>query len=263
MKQAPLIQEDWELDLTQGLPVSRLTVQVKWPRLVTKLSGLVRASCAGPARIIDVGGGQGGFFDEVQDQCASYLVVEPSKTLLERFTARQKKYAYRGFGEELPCPADCADVVLIKAALDHCFDPQKVLSEAFRVLSEHGTVLVLLTNDGAWYKRIFSRQNALRKERCSDHNFFFTVDQVAELLKRAGFQQVQSYDYDYLRIPVPLENLMLQLFPARLIASAMDCLDALGTRIWPQGGGSFICRAAKGGGSRCGTNQEPRMAQWK
>ena len=246
MKESPLAQDDWELDLAHGLPVSRLTVTVRWRRLVAKLSDLVGASGSGPLRIIDLGGGTGEFFAEVKDRCASYLVVEPSKSLLAQFTPQQKKHACRGFGERLPCPSQSADVVVIKAALDHCFDPQAVVAESFRVLAEPGEIFILLTNEGAWYKRMFPGQNAARKKGCSDHNFFFTVRQVADLLENAGFQGVRAHDFDYLRLPVGMENLLLNVVPAQFIVPALEWLDRLGARLVPHGGGSFICTASKG-----------------
>lgn len=246
MKESPLAQDDWELDLAHGLPVSRLTVTVRWRRLVAKLSYLVRASGPGPLRIIDIGGGTGEFFAEVKDCCASYLVVEPSKSLLAQFTPQQKKHACRGFGERLPCPSQSADVVVIKAALDHCFDPQVVLAESYRVLAESGEIFILLTNDAAWYKRMLSGENAARKKGCRDHNFFFNVAQVADLLENAGFQCVRAHDFDYLRLPVGLENLLLEVVPAQFFVPALEWLDRLGARVMPQGGGSFICTASKG-----------------
>ena len=245
LKQAASVQDDWQLDLAGGFPVSRLTVELRWRRLTEEFSRLVRAASGPRAGILDLGGGSGEFFDALEGACGSYLLVEPSLSLLARFEPGPAKFACRGYGENLPCRSGRFDTVVIKAALDHCFDPQKVLTESFRVLREKGEIFILLTNDGAWYKRICRGQNAKRKLGCADHNFFFTVRQVTDLLEAAGFGEVRAYDFDYLRIPVAVENLVLDLIPAKLILAAMECLDRLGAGILPHGGGSFICRASK------------------
>ena len=48
-----------------------------------------------------------------------------------------------GFGERLPYGDFLFDAVLIVSTLDHCLDPRKVLSEAYRVLKPHAEILVV------------------------------------------------------------------------------------------------------------------------
>lgn len=245
MTQAPEIQDDWELDLEHGFPVSELTVQVRWPRLEAKMAALIAARIGQRGAILDIGAGSGHFFEQLRGRCRLYVGVEPSRSALASFQPEPGKLICRGYGEELPFQSELFDGVVVKATLDHCFDPPAVLRESYRVLKPGGEIFVLLTNDAAWYKRVLKGHNAARKKGCTDHNFFFSAANVASMLSEAGYARVRVFGFDYLRAPIALENAGVALAGAGTMARWMDLVDWAGSRCLPGGGGSFICTALR------------------
>ena len=106
--------------------------------------------------LVDVGCAHADFEGFVRPHLRSYTGIEPSKALLPKDRSHGKAFRLkRGTAEKLPLPAASADALLLKEVLDHCYDPSKVLAEAARVLRPGGWVLITLTNDHAWYKRLF------------------------------------------------------------------------------------------------------------
>jgi SAM-dependent methyltransferase len=245
LTQSPAVQNEWELDLSQGFRVSRLTVQVRWPRLSRKMADLIETRVGRAGAILDIGAGPGNFYEQLRGRCRQYVGLEPSLPALARFQPEPGKLICRGYGERLPLRGELFDAVVVKAALDHCFDPKGVVSEAYRVLKPGGEIFLLLTNDGAWYKRILRRHNEARKKSCGDHNFFFSAEQVASLLADAGYSRVRAFGFDYLRGPIALENIALALAGPALTAKAMDLADWAAGSFFPCSGGSFICTASK------------------
>jgi ubiquinone/menaquinone biosynthesis C-methylase UbiE len=256
---SPVIQDDWVLDLDQGLAVSRLTTSVRWPRLSAELARLVSTRCGAKAAILDIGAGAGEFFELVQGHCGRYVGVEPSRSAVARARSGPGKHICRGFGEELPFKAGIFDAVIIKAALDHCFDPAAVLAESWRVLKSGGELFVLLTNDGAWYKRLLKPVNRARKKVCFDHNFFFSSGEVPLMLAAAGFAATEAFHFDYLRLPVMVEN-VISLAPSGVVARGLDAADRFGASVFPGLGGSFICIGRKGPGLAEAHPVSPREA---
>jgi SAM-dependent methyltransferase len=144
----------------------------------------------------------------------------------------------RGRAEKLPCPPESADLVLLKEVLDHCYDPAAVLKEAHRVLRPGGLVLLTLTNDRAWYKRLAPGLAARIKAGQQDHLNFFHPDWVRDLLIQAGFVDLGSEDSHYLRLPYALEARLGRL-PVPVTDALLNVSDAAGGLALPGMGGSF------------------------
>jgi SAM-dependent methyltransferase len=175
----------------------------------------------------------------VRPHLRSYTGIEPSKALLPKDRSQGKAFRLkRGQAERLPLSKESADALLLKEVLDHCYDPKKVLAEAARVLRPGGWVLITLTNDHAWYKRLFPRWAARIRAGQDDHLNFFSPDWVERLLRQAGFEALGGEDSHYLRLPYKVEEPLGRLpgFVGRGIISASD---AVGGLIAPGMGGSF------------------------
>ena len=142
---------------------------------------------------MDIGAGDGSFYFPIKEACGFFAAVEPSQKQSRDFSPARRRYMCNGYGESLPYKGGLFDAVVIKAALDHCADPARVLIESHRVLKEGGKVFILLSNEGAWYKRLFTRYNKRRK-RGQSHNFYFDPSQVKGLLEGHGFRGVATYD---------------------------------------------------------------------
>ena len=195
--------------------------------------------------LVDVGCAHADFQDYVKPHLNSYTGVEPSKALLPKNIARGKHFRLlRGTAEKLPLKDASADFVLIKEVLDHCFDPLAVLKEARRVLRPGGELLITLTNDRAWYKRLMPASAARIKAGQHDHLYFFHPDMVLDLARQAGFKRLGEESSHYLRLPSRLEQALGGL-PEALGSALITATDAVGSLVAPGYGGSFWVTAIK------------------
>jgi SAM-dependent methyltransferase len=93
--------------------------------------------------ILDLGAGFGGMSEELVLQGAHVVALEPgasSAALARRRVARHdgKFHLFEAFGESMPLAAETADLVISLQVLEHVADPQKVLTEVWRVLRPGG-----------------------------------------------------------------------------------------------------------------------------
>lgn len=204
--------------------------------------------------VADIGGGdlikdKGRHFRILQDYARLYINVEPSMVMLSHILqgkALQEAGFHcllvRAFGEEVPLKTEVADLVFILFTLDHCFDPQKVISESYRILKPGGRILINLTNDRSYYKRLllpYARK--LRKKSEIHHNWFFSPKDVRSLLTKAGFQKITTIDYAYLRLPLVVEKLLGFLLKPQRVAR----IDKAFSKVLPNAGGWFITVGVK------------------
>lgn len=167
--------------------------------------------------MLDIGGGNGLFYYFIKDICKLYVAVEPSQKLTYDFIFAKHTHICQGCGENLPFKDKIFDGVILKAVLDHCFDPAMVLSESIKVLKPGGKIFILLTNEGAWYKRLFKKYNLKRRIKCRSHNFYLSSQEVKEMLKRESFKDIAMQHFDSFRVPNVLENLMVRFLPKKFL----------------------------------------------
>ena len=240
-------QLDWDLlDVEEGgVRVSRMTVDVRWPALAAQYAQKIRSSLHADGSVVDVGGGDGRLRHLIGPSCSRYINLEPSRTLLSQLELDDSQVAIRGLGEFLPISSGSFSCVSAKASLDHAFDANLMISEFFRVLEPGGFVIVALVNESSWYKRVLSRQAKRRRERCEDHNFFFGVLDLVDLLIDNGFEEVKSTTYDYLRLPLPLEDLFCRMMPTSFLRRFRHTVDTVCQTVFPRSGGTMIVEATK------------------
>jgi len=107
-------------------------------RLLDRLQGIVTE----PARIIDLGAGTGGATPILKTRFpdARILSVDSSQAMLAAGQATD--YRLCADAANLPLSDSCVDLVVSNLMLHHCPDPTAVLTEARRVLSDHGVLLL-------------------------------------------------------------------------------------------------------------------------
>lgn len=213
------------------------------------LAGEVYKERGGKIAVVDIGGGdllkdKGRHFRMLQDYAWLYINIEPSWIMLSHILQGEalkeagfQSLLVRAFGEEVPLKAEVADLVFILFTLDHCFDPQKVIGESYRILKPGGRILINLTNDQSYYKRLllpYARK--IRKRSEIHHNWFFSPKEIRSLLKKAGFQKITTINYAYLRLPLVVEKLFGFLLKPRIVAG----LDKVFSKVLPDAGGWFI-----------------------
>jgi SAM-dependent methyltransferase len=156
----------------------------------------------------------------------------------------------RGVGELLPLSENNFDLVLILSALDHCFSPERVLTEVKSVLRPGGILLVTLQNYGSWYRRLLklvapSYTRSLEKK--DHHNWHFIPKTTEDILVKHGFTNITCAEFGYLSVPrlESLESLLFRL-PLKLLTQQASLAlisrlnSGLGTIGRGYGGGFLI-----------------------
>ncbi len=178
-----------------------------------------------------------------QSDLWNYLGIEPSAEQL-----KQRDIPNMGLGfiqataEQIPLPDMLARGVLIKEAIDHCFDPSKVFAEAKRLLKPGGVLVVTVTNDQSYFKRLLPFVNRAKKAHQTDHLFFFGPGGLKKLAEEAQFDRVSVETYNYLKLPRVLEQ-VLSLLGSPISRALLSFTDIIGQILLPGLGGGIILKA--------------------
>ncbi len=205
--------------------------------------------------LADIGCGRsefGAFLKAKWDKDASlkntpwnYLGIEPSMEQLKHRDIDTLGWGFiQALGEQVPLPDMSCDGVLVKEALDHCYDPLGVFREAGRILRPGGVLVVTLTNDKSYFKRLFPGINRKLKEKQTDHLFFFGPKDLEKLAAEARFDSIRAQTYNYLKLPRFLEKLM-GFLGEPLNGFLLDLTDGAGEALLPGLGGGILLKAFK------------------
>lgn len=157
-------------------------------------------ACARPAdACLDIGCGDGRTEGAwLASRCRSYIGVDVSATAVER--ARSVGLDARVVEDAARLPFDDAsfDLAVCVEVLEHLFDAEGAVAEAWRVLRPDGRLFVTVPNVAFWRRRLdlglLGRWNPGGDERSVDepwrdpHLRFFTVPSLRALLERTGFE---------------------------------------------------------------------------
>ncbi len=195
--------------------------------------------------LLDIGAGRGEFasFLQSRGRAWNYLGFEPSSEQL-----KQRDIGGFGLGfvqavaEQIPVQDMAAHGIVIKEAIDHCYDPAKVLAEAKRLLKPGGVLVVTVTNDKSYFKRLLPFVNLSRKARQTDHLSFFGPGDLKKLAQEALFDSVSVETYNYLKLPGVLER-FLGFFGTAANRALLNATDAIGKALLPGMGGGIILTA--------------------
>lgn len=102
-------------------------------------------------RILDVGAGRGEFLIDAVKRRYRAEGIEYNPRYIEQAEEQARRAGVsiqirRGVGEALPFQNGSFDFINMAEVIEHVFDPQKVLGEVARVLSEHGLAYVSVPN---------------------------------------------------------------------------------------------------------------------
>ena len=103
-----------------------------------------------PAKVIDLGCGNGALIRLLQEHGYSACGVDPDPNAIE-FGARCGVEIFQGTAEALPStlgPGEF-DVAIMSHSLEHCHDPQRALANAFDLLRPGGMFVVEVPNNSA------------------------------------------------------------------------------------------------------------------
>jgi SAM-dependent methyltransferase len=231
-------------------------MELRYRRLDEKAEAAFAAAFAASFRnverplLLDLGCGRGEFAAYLKSRWGSaeawdYLGLEPSaEQLSRRDIPKLGKGFLRGLAERVPLSDMCAHGVLVKEALDHCFDPSAVFREARRLLKPGGLLVVTVTNDRSWFKRLLPFVNRSLKSKQTDHLHFFGPEDLVKLAREASFDSVSVETYNHLKLPRPFEK-VLSLFGPSFNRALLGLTDSVGHSLLPKMGGGIILKAYK------------------
>lgn len=179
---------------------------------------------SGPARILDVGCGDG-FATEIaaQRNCQHHFVgLDWSARSLAQASQRGLAVLRAGLdGPSLPISSDSVDVVIMSEVIEHLVDTDAAVEEACRVLRPGGSLLLSTPNLAAWYNRalllagvqpVFS-EVSLRSvfgrpgSQVAGHLHMFTLRALVEFLGAYGLACVRVTGARYHDVPAVLRPL--------------------------------------------------------
>ncbi len=224
--------------------INKFTEQIRWRDLTERLGKKILYNSKSNVDVLDVGAGDGSFYKHIKNICKTYTAMDPFVEINGEIKKEKGVIVNRGFGECLPYKDNMFDVVVFNSSLDHCFDAQKALNEANRVLRDCGLAFFLLANENAWYKQLLRQFNEILKQRYKEHNYFFTPDSLRDCLSISNFKYLEMESMHYLRLPCFMENLLV-FFPQSLTRYLLYFSDRILGFLGKEKGGSFIAFAQK------------------
>ena len=148
--------------------------------------------------ILEVGGGNGCFYDRVKKVTSKYYNIEPgileySKSTLERIA--NENYSYiKCSAEVIPLPDSSVDIVISIASLDHIPDYISTIIEARRLLRKGGKFILCFNNRRSWWKILLKNTKYLKSRHeiiSNEHYFLWSFQEAIDMLS-IHFENVQA-----------------------------------------------------------------------
>ena len=179
--------------------------------------------------VLDIGSGSGQLGIQAQAHVTNWIDLELSIDLLREDRSRRLNRVL-GSAEILPFPASFFDAVIIKFALHHIQDGQRVFSEAARVLKDDGLCLLV---DPVFVGNRFDRvklaflilKASIRQGAAELRCVYRTADEVRKIASLSGFEIQKEA---ILQTPAPPNYLPTTMLVARRRHSSECRLETRG-----------------------------------
>jgi ubiquinone/menaquinone biosynthesis C-methylase UbiE len=169
-----------------------------------------------PARVLDIGCGDGTFLERlaarIADPAVSFVGVDYSEHQLAKAARLPFEFHACDLGEGIPLPDQSVEVVHAAEIIEHLYDPDLLIEECARVLRPGGHLVVTTPNLQAWFNRVLfligiqplfhetsSRSTEVgagavrrfkRDTRPVGHLRLFNRTALVDLVRREGFTNV-------------------------------------------------------------------------
>jgi ubiquinone/menaquinone biosynthesis C-methylase UbiE len=152
----------------------------------------ILAAAPDSGTFLDLGCGTGDLLALLHDKASSVIGVDKSPKMLEearrRFEGNGDNIHLRlGQMEHLPLREGEVDFAVINMVLHHLPEPQKAIQEAYRVLKNGSTFMIV---------DLLNHNQEIMRERYGDHWLGFTIDDIKGWLKDSGFIFGKSEFFD-------------------------------------------------------------------
>jgi ubiquinone/menaquinone biosynthesis C-methylase UbiE len=175
-----------------------------WAEKVDADVGTRFGSALGPAargRLIDVACGPGVVTAALAPSAASVVAFDATDEMLAKAKARCAKVGLRnvdfksGDAEHLPFADAEFDGAVTRAALHHFADPQRAISEMFRVLRPGGAAVFadVISSEDANESRL---HNAIERLRDPSHVRMLPASELDSYARQAGFRDLEAATWD-------------------------------------------------------------------
>lgn len=140
-----------------------------------------------PRPFIEIGVGTGFFASRIKAE----IGLDPSINMLRVARERDVENLILGVGEETPIRDSAVGSVVLIVTLCFVDNPEKVLSEAYRILREGGSVITcIVPRDSKW--GAYYEELGRRGHRFYSKARFYTREEVVRMLEKTGFVVVES-----------------------------------------------------------------------
>lgn len=190
---------------------------------------LIERYMSGPGKILDIGAAGGFFLQVAKEKGWEPYGVEPSRWMAEWGNKRFKVNIKPGLLCEAAFPDNFFDVITMWDVLEHTPDPLAELVEARRILKDGGIIIINFPDIGSWPAILAGSKWWFL---LSVHLYYFSVDTIASMLKKAGFSPL-SFRQHWQQLNLEHLTKMVGLYSKPLSEAGLKVLRALKMDRWP------------------------------
>ncbi|MEM2779992.1 MAG: methyltransferase domain-containing protein [Candidatus Bathyarchaeia archaeon] len=158
-------------------------------------------------RVLDLGCGDGVITLNVArlTELATGSIVGLDMDIVRLKRAKRKDYDKivsfcKGTALSLPFQEDIFDIIILHHVIEHIKNDKKVIAECYRVLSNHGLLIIGIPNEGGFIGNIIRlcHKEAYSK---SEHVNFYSAESISRMLTENGFKIVSLKRFGFL-VPI-------------------------------------------------------------
>jgi ubiquinone/menaquinone biosynthesis C-methylase UbiE/DNA-binding HxlR family transcriptional regulator len=142
-----------------------------------------------PMIIADLGAGEGAFALLLAERAKKVIAVDTSAKMIEVGREQALRHGienveYRlGDMEEVPIDSAAVDLVFFSQSLHHALHPDRALSEAHRILTPNGRIVIL---------DLVKHRFEEARELYADEWLGFSETELEAMLEKSGFKEIQT-----------------------------------------------------------------------
>lgn len=152
-------------------------------------------------KILEIGSGAGGIITFLNESNNRFAIdpLENFYSSVQSFVdQRDKNVKYKtAMGEELPFENKFFDLVIMDNVLDHCENPQKVMEQVNRVLTEEGLIYFKQNTYNYWGLIVRFLMEKFLIDKGHPHTFL--KNKLLKLIEKNNFKVISSFRSGYFK----------------------------------------------------------------